>query len=142
MPKLLLHSSHPKFIHFIREDCPKMAHKPRLQGPGILVLCFLLGPTLTAAQQPALSLLPVPAQVQAESGSLRVDSSFSVALTGYAEPRLDRAADRFLRQLAQQTAFPLSLKPTKNAKATLIIQTSTPAKRFRKWARMSLTFWS
>src|SRR5882724_10599866 len=132
MPKLLLHSSHPKFIHFIREDCPKMAHKPRLQGPGILVLCFLLGPTLTAAQQPALSLLPVPAQVQAESGSLRVDSSFSVALTGYAEPRLDRAADRFLRQLAQQTAFPLSLKPTKNAKATLIIQTEHASKEIQE----------
>jgi len=132
MPKLLLHSSHPKFIHFIREDCPKMAHKPRLQGPGILVLCFLLGPTLTAAQQPALSLLPVPAQVQAESGSLRVDSSFSVAFTGYAEPRLDRAADRFLRQLAQQTAFPLSLKPTKNAKATLIIQTEHASKEIQE----------
>src|SRR6267142_461449 len=132
MPKLLLHSSHSIFIHFIREGCPKMAHKPRLQGPGILVLCFLLGPTLTAAQQPALSLLPVPAQVQAESGSLRVDSSFSVALTGYAEPRLDRAADRFLRQLAQQTAFPLSLKPTKNAKATLIIQTEHASKEIQE----------
>src|SRR6266850_26929 len=132
MPKLLLHSSHPKFIHFIREDCPKMAHKPRLQGPGILVLCFLLGPTLTAAQQPALSLLPVPAQVQAESGSLRVDSSFSVALTGYAEPRLDRAADRFLRQLAQQTGLPLSLKSTKNAKATLIIQTEHASKEIQE----------
>jgi len=109
-----------------------MAHKPRLQGPGILVLCFLLGPTLTAAQQPALSLLPVPAQVQAESGSLRVDSSFSVAFTGYAEPRLDRAADRFLRQLAQQTALPLSLKPTKNAKATLIIQTEHASKEIQE----------
>src|SRR6267378_6928996 len=39
MPKLVLHSSHPKSIHLVREDCPNMAHKPRLQGLGILILC-------------------------------------------------------------------------------------------------------
>jgi hexosaminidase len=132
MPKLLLHSSHPKFIHLVREGCPKMAHKPRVQGFGILVLCVLLGPTMTAAQQPALSLIPVPANIQAGSGSLRVDSSFTVALAGHSEPRLDRAAERFLRQLALQTALPLSPKPTKNSKATLMIQTEHAGKEIQE----------
>ena len=98
-----------------------MAHKPWLQGLGILVLCVSLGPTMIAAQQPALSLIPIPANVQAGSGSLRVDSSLTIALAGHSEPRLDRAAERFLRQLALQTALPLSPKPAKNSNATLMI---------------------
>jgi hexosaminidase len=109
-----------------------MAHKPRLQAFGMLVLSFLLGPTMIAAQQSALSLIPIPASVQVGNGSLRVESSFSVALTGHAEPRLDRAAERFLRQLALQTALPLSLKPVKNASATLIIQTQHASKEIQE----------
>jgi hexosaminidase len=120
------------FIPFIREGCRKMAYKSRLQGLGILVLCVLLGPTMTAAQQPMLNLIPVPAHLQTGSGSLRVDPSFSVALTGYAEPRLDRAVDRFLQQLARQTALPLTMKPMKSPKATLVIQTEHPGKEIQE----------
>src|SRR5882762_1188952 len=120
------------FIPFIGEGCRKMAYKSRLQGLGILVLCVLLGPTLTAAQQPMLNLIPVPAHLQTGSGSLRVDPSFSVALTGYAEPRLDRAVDRFLQQLARQTALPLTMKPMKSPKATLVIQTEHPGKEIQE----------
>jgi len=39
-----------------------------------------------------------------------------VVFTGYTEPRLERAAERFLRQLAHQTGLPLSRKPSKTAK--------------------------
>src|SRR5467141_3833888 len=134
MPKLVLHSSHSEFIHFIREDCPKMAHKPRLQGFGILILCVLLGPAMIAAQQPALNLIPIPASVQAGSGSLRVDSSFTVTLAGHSEPRLDRAAERFLHQLVLQTALPLLPKPAKNSKATLMIQTEHASKEIQEVA--------
>src|SRR5882724_8369124 len=111
-----------------------MAHKPRLRGLGIMVFWMLLYPAMIAAQQPALSLIPVPANVQAGSGSLRVDSSFTVVLAGHSEPRLDRAAERFLHQLARQTALPLSLKPAKNSKATLIIQTEHASKEIQEVA--------
>jgi hexosaminidase len=87
---------------------------------------------MTAAQQPMLNLIPVPAHLQTGSGSLRVDPSFSVALTGYAEPRLDRAVDRFLQQLARQTALPLTTKPMKSPKATLVIQTEHPGKEIQE----------
>jgi hexosaminidase len=86
-------------------------------------LYILFCPIMTAAQQPVVHLMPLPASVQAGSGSLQVDSSFSIVLSGYTEPRLERAADRFLRQLAKQTALPIALKPTKSAKPTLLIQT-------------------
>ena len=109
-----------------------MAHKPWLYGVGMLVLCVLLYPTMTPAQQPSLSLIPVPANVQVGSGSLRVDSSFTVALSGYSEARLDRAVERFLRQLAHQTALPLSPKAGKTPKATLVIQTARASKEIQE----------
>ncbi len=109
-----------------------MAQKPRLSGFGIIVFWLVSHPAMTAAQQPALNLMPVPANVQAGSGSLRVDSSFSVALSGYGEARLDRAVERFLRQLAHQTALPLLLKPGKDPKATLVIQTAHASKEIQE----------
>jgi hexosaminidase len=109
-----------------------MAQNARLQGLGILVLCGLLYPAMTIAQQPALNLMPLPANVQPGTGSLRVDSTFSVAFTGYAEPRLERAGERFLRQLARQTGLPLALKSTKTGKATLVIQTDHASKEIQE----------
>lgn len=76
--------------------------------------------------------MPLPASAQPGTGNLRVDSSFSVALTGYTEPRLQRGVERFLHQLARQTALPVSLKPAKAAKATLMIQTEHASKEIQE----------
>jgi hexosaminidase len=75
------------------------------------------------AQQQQMNLMPIPASVQTGSGSLRVDASFSVALTGYSEPRLDQAVARFRRQLSRQTALILSGAAVDASKATLVIRT-------------------
>jgi len=109
-----------------------MAQNARLQGFGILVLCVLLYPAMTTAQQPALNLMPLPANAQLGSGSLHVDSAFSVAFTGYAEPRLERAGERFLRQLRRQTGLPLSFKPAKSGKATLVVETEHAGKEIQE----------
>ena len=109
-----------------------MAQNARLQGFGILVLCVLLYPAMTTAQQPALNLMPLPANAQLGSGSLHVDSAFSVAFTGYAEPRLERAGERFLRQLRRQTGLALSFKPAKSGKATLVVETEHASKEIQE----------
>jgi len=109
-----------------------MAQNARLRGFGILVLCVLLYPAMTTAQQPALNLMPLPANAQLGSGSLHVDSAFSVAFTGYAEPRLERAGERFLRQLRRQTGLPLSFKPAKSGKATLVVETEHAGKEIQE----------
>jgi len=109
-----------------------MAQNARLQGFGILVLCVLLYPAMTTAQQPALNLMPLPANAQLGSGSLHVDSVFSVAFTGYTELRLERARERFLRQLARQTGLPLSFKPAKSGKATLVVETEHASKEIQE----------
>jgi hexosaminidase len=102
------------------------------RGFGLVLLCLLLVPKLTSAQQLPLNLMPMPASMQAGNGSLRVDSSFSVALTGHTEPRLERGAERFLHQLARQTALPLSIKPAKSAQATLVIRTDHASKEIQE----------
>ncbi len=76
--------------------------------------------------------MPLPASAQSGMGSLGVDSSFSVAFTGYIEPRLGRAGERFLRQLGRQTGLPLLPKPAKTVKATLVIQTDHASKEIQE----------
>lgn len=102
------------------------------QGFLLLFLVVLLNPNSTGAQQQAPNLIPIPASVQPGTGSLRVDSSFSVALTGYTEPRLERAVERFLHQSARQTALPLNLKPAKSSPATLVVHTDHASKEIQE----------
>src|ERR1700737_4278647 len=97
---------------------------------GMCVVAFALllcaASASTQDQPPRLNLMPLPANLQIGSGGLRIDSSFSVALTGHPEGRLDRAVQRFLRQLSRQTALPLSAKPS--AKPTLTVHTAPASK--------------
>src|SRR5882757_1332221 len=109
-----------------------MAQNARLRGAGILVFCVLIYPAMTTAQQPALNLMPLPASAQSGTGSLEVDSSFSVAFAGPTEPRLERAGERFLLQLARQTGLPLALNPAKTARATLVIQADHAGKEIQE----------
>ena len=105
--------------------------RPSHSLPGFLAMTLtLLAARYADAQGPAqLNLIPTPASVRLTGGgSLRVDSSFSVALDGYREPRLDRAVQRFLGQLSIQTAFPISTTAPAAAKPTLLIHTDHAGK--------------
>src|SRR5213082_325456 len=116
----------------MQKSVPAFVPNFRVRGFLLFFLCALLLPKSAGAQQPALNLLPVPASVQAGTGSLRVDSSFSVALTGHTEPRLERAVERFLQQLARQTALPLNLKPAKSPQATLVVHTDHASREIQE----------
>src|SRR5260221_2818134 len=109
-----------------------MAQNARLHSLGILVLCVLSYPAMTTAQQPVLNLMPLPANMRSGTGRLAVDSSFSIAFTGYSEPRVQRAGERFLKQLAHQTGLPLALKPSKPGTGTLVIQTDHASKEIQE----------
>jgi hexosaminidase len=70
-----------------------------------------------------ISLMPLPASLQANSGSLPVTQQFRIAFDGYREKRLDDAATRMVRRLEKKTG--LSIGPSAMAKtlaeATLVI---------------------
>lgn len=77
--------------------------------------------------------MPRPSSIEMGSGDLRIDSkTFSVSLLGHTEPRLDRAVQRFLRQLERATAIPLSAKPPKSEEPILIIHTEHPSKEIQE----------
>lgn len=103
--------------------------------PGLLLM-ILAGsvqpPSALAQGTLSLNLMPLPSGIQPGTGSLKIDSSFTVALTGYTEPRLDRAAQRFLRTLHRQTALLLSSKPGAPAKASLIVHTDHASKEIQE----------
>ncbi len=99
----------------------------------ILAMTTLLAPELQA-QSPRLNFMPQPANVQPGTGALRIDANFAVALTGYSEPRLDRAAERFLLQLQRQTGLLISPHSAKSdsSKATLVVHTDHAGKAIQE----------
>jgi hexosaminidase len=78
---------------------------------------FGLKATVAHSQPPAqlqspsyqnqIRVLPLPATFQLGTGHLLVDESFTVAIKGAKDDRLDRAAERFITNLSHQTGIPL-----------------------------------
>jgi hexosaminidase len=80
-------------------------------------------------EQRNLSLMPAPVTVQMGAGQLLIDPSFSVAVTGRTDVRLQRAVDRFLNDLRRQTGMlPLDMQPADSANASLVIQSKSAGK--------------
>ena len=110
-----------------------MAQNRWMRGVMTLVFAGLIyGRPLEAQTQSQLNLMPWPSSVQAGSGSLRIDASFSVAQTGHTEARLDRAVQRFLQQLSRQTAIPFPSKGSGSSKATLVVHTDHASKEVQE----------
>src|SRR5579883_3165133 len=61
------------------------------------------------------------AKVQRAEGALKIDASFTIAFAGYREPRLDRAGQRFLRELHRQTEIVFFSPAKSTGPATLTI---------------------
>ena len=74
--------------------------------------------------------MPMPAGLQTTAGALRIDATFSVALTGHTEPRLDRAIQRFTAQVSRQTAIPFTAKSS--ASPTLTVHTDHASKEIQE----------
>ena len=83
-------------------------------------------PSHAQTQSPPPQLMPLPAQIQRNTGSFLVDGSFGVALEGYTEPRLDRAKQRFLKTLTRETGIPLWRTAVQN-KPHFFIKTTGPS---------------
>ena len=91
----------------------------------------LWGAISMRAQIPSeLNVMPLPAHVQVTGGVLKIDEGFTLSLSGYPEARLDRAAQRFVTQMARQTGIPFraSVVAKDPSKATLLITTDHESK--------------
>jgi hexosaminidase len=91
-----------------------------------LLVAFVFSVALSSlAQQPLLNLMPMPTSVQLGTGWMTIDASFSVAINGYSDSRLERSAERFLSHLRRQTGMPLLLmKLSPASQAKLVVEAS------------------
>ncbi|MBV9938809.1 MAG: family 20 glycosylhydrolase [Acidobacteriaceae bacterium] len=81
----------------------------------LAIAAFCAAPTLCAQSQPepnALPLMPWPASVIVQSGSVPIDGSFSISLSGAGstDPRIKAAVERIPIRLTRQTGIPITLR--------------------------------
>ena len=82
---------------------------------------FLLASSALFAQQP--NVMPWPAKITIGPGTLAIQQSFRVAVSGDQEPRVRNAATRFIARLELITGMPLAHTWAQNvSEATLVIQ--------------------
>lgn len=92
--------------------------------PRHVILLAGLVPALAAQQPPsAPPLMPLPRSLELGTGRLRLDSTFSAAVSGYRDARLTRALQRTLDRLARRTAITLPDSASRDSTAArLLIQ--------------------
>jgi hexosaminidase len=91
----------------------------------------LWGASSVRAQIPSeLNVMPLPTHVQVTGGVLKIDEGFTLSFSGYREARLDRAAQRFVTQMARQTGIPFreSVVVKDPSKAILLVTTDHESK--------------
>ncbi len=88
----------------------------------VMLSAIFMSRSEAQALQP-LNLMPQPAHAQLGNGQLLIGPTFSVAITGQKEARLQRAVELFLIQLGQQIGMPpIDMMVTGSTNATLVIQ--------------------
>lgn len=94
----------------------------------LLLVCFTLSiPSRAFAQTGGtLPIMPLPGHVVLREGEFLIDGNFGIALTGYKEPRLERARQRFLDILSAETGIPLWREAIVN-QPHFLIQTAGPS---------------
>ena len=115
-----------------KKDAPPLASRRMFRMACLFFILSGVGAGIEAQTQPVPNLMPLPASFQLGTESLPVDGTFSLALVGHSEPRLERAAQRFLRHLSRQTGIPMNTKPGDAAKATLVIRTEHASKEIQE----------
>lgn len=77
----------------------------------LLVAALPVGLEPRQSAPPTLDLMPVPRSLALGSGRLAIDSGFRVAVTGFSDARLERAAARMLGRLGRRAALTLPAAP-------------------------------
>jgi len=100
-------------------------------GMAILGLYCALAGGARAEEKRLLTLMPMPAHVAGESATtpLVIDPSFSVAITGHNDARVQSAVERFLDHLRRRTGMlPLDMKIVTAGQASLTVHTDHASK--------------
>ena len=82
---------------------------------------FLFVSLAAAQSQRPLNLMPMPSTMQLGTGQLAISQSFSIAVSGFQDPRLKRGVLRFMSDLSRQTG--MFLTSAQSSSPTLLIHT-------------------
>ena len=82
---------------------------------------FLFVSLAAAQSKRQLNLMPMPSTVQLGTGQLAINQSFSIAVTGFQDPRLKRGVQRFMSDLSRQAGMLLTQSPAQSSSPTLLI---------------------
>ena len=95
----------------------------------IFVLFLLVSSGASGQSIPEVRLMPLPSSVRVETGGgLSITPTFSVGLEGYQDPRMERAVERFLRNVTRRTGLFVRAETVAAKKATLVIHTEHASK--------------
>jgi hexosaminidase len=86
----------------------------------LVALAITANPGLPA-QSPSHTVMPVPARIAMTGATLRLDSTLTVAIPGYRDPRLVAAVDRAVRRLEARLGWPLPRTAGVDPTATLVV---------------------
>ncbi|HNW98779.1 MAG TPA: family 20 glycosylhydrolase [Bacteroidales bacterium] len=100
-----------------------------------LIFCFLFlitGNLFSQEKIQSFNLMPVPEKVLMKTGTFRVDTNFTIAITGNPDKRIYPAATRMLQRLGKRTTIVFKQgylnASTNAAKSTFTIQCDAPGK--------------
>ncbi len=110
--------------------CIRVVHLALQSIAAVLALALLLAVPACAQQASPTdgnefvnTLMPLPASVLSKPGSLRIDKSFSYALSGDSSPRVRQGAVRLLDRLQMRTGVELAKEPAPQGRgSTLTIE--------------------
>src|SRR5260370_32149036 len=89
----------------------------------LLNAAFLFSVFAAADAQQQISVMPMPSVVQFGSGQLKIDRSFSIAVTGFGDAALGRGVQRFVAEMFLETGIPFRSKLSDASSPTLLILT-------------------
>lgn len=93
---------------------------------GIFFASTLVSATAQTTHAFVNTLMPEPAHLSVQPGSLPLTTSFTVATDSYHDARLDNAIARTLLQLENHTGLQIARTPTASKSATLLITVDGP----------------
>ncbi|MBV8206793.1 MAG: family 20 glycosylhydrolase [Acidobacteria bacterium] len=101
--------------------------------PLILILFYAFPAFAQNPPEPIVPpLMPQPDRMSVTAGAMPLTQSFAASLTGYTEPRLQRAVDRLYARITAQTGIPLEYGTRVPDHPALVIHTGRASEKVQK----------
>jgi hexosaminidase len=106
------------------DTTPQVPHTPPCVPPRAILTTALLAQFAVNAQP---SLMPWPAKVQTGAGTLVIDSSFAIGITGASDDRLESAINRLRTRISRQTGTQMSAQEAAHPNLSVTCRDTGPS---------------